>query len=148
MFLAAAESQAGIRYAARQGQRVPIHLTASGQALLSQMPERDREAILRKAGFEARGPAAARTLEEVRAQIEGGRARGWFRSASYWSADLGGVSIPVAVEGRVFSLTVAGPLFRVEAKEELHARLLHRAVAEAFGPDHAARTLSGMRVLV
>ena len=112
------------------------------------MPERDREAILRKAGFEARGPAAARTLEEVRAQIEGGRARGWFRSASYWSADLGGVSIPVAVEGRVFSLTVAGPLFRVEAKEELHARLLHRAVAEAFGPDHAARTLSGMRVLV
>ena len=216
VFLEVAESPAGIRYAARQGARVPIHLTASGQALLSQMPERDREAILRKAGFEARGPAAARDLAEVRAQIAAGRARGWFRSASYWSADLGGVSIPVVVGapagergaegpgaagqgswsaqtdgrapgaqgsaadgsgaqgaraqisgaqvsgaqasggraagargsgGRVFSLTVAGPLFRVEAKEEAHARLLHRAVAEAFGPDHAARTLTGMRVL-
>ncbi|MDF2232432.1 IclR family transcriptional regulator [Albimonas sp. CAU 1670] len=147
VFLAAAESPAGIRYAARQGQRVPIHLTASGQALLSQMPERDREAILRKAPFDRRGPAAARDAAEVRAQIAEGLARGWFRSASYWSADLGGVSIPVSVEGRMFSLTVAGPLFRVADKEEAHARLLHRAVAESFGPDHAARTLSGLRLL-
>ena len=38
VFLDVIESPAAVRYAAAPGKRVPIHVTASGQALLSQMP--------------------------------------------------------------------------------------------------------------
>ena len=43
VFLDVAESPAAVRYAARPGKRVPIHVTATGQALMSQMPDRDRD---------------------------------------------------------------------------------------------------------
>ncbi len=135
VFLDVVESPAPIRYTAAPGKRVPIHVTASGQALLSQMSDRDREVLLRKARFDGHGPNAPRNLDEVRAQIAEGRARGWFRSASNYSPDLGGVSVPVVMGDRIFSITVAGPLFRVADKADTHAQAIQAAIAEAVEAD-------------
>jgi len=138
------ESPAAVRYAAGIGKRVPIHVTASGQALLSQMPKRDCEVLLRRATFGTWGRNAARSVEEVKAQMEAGRARGWFMSASYYSPDLGGATVPVVLGDRIYSITVAGPLYRVSEKFEYHAREIYDAIAREFGADHSARTLTGM----
>lgn len=144
VFLDVIESPAAVRYAAAPGKRVPIHVTASGQALLSQMPERDREVLLRKAAFGTWGPNAPKDIAEVHAQMADGRARGWFRSASHYSPDLGGVAVPVVLGERVFSVTVAGPLFRVAEKAEAHALAIYEAIAAELGQDFCARTLKGI----
>ncbi|MCC8967281.1 IclR family transcriptional regulator [Bradyrhizobium sp. Pear76] len=136
VFLDVIESEAAVRYTANPGKRVPIHLTASGLALLSQFDERDRQIILRKATYEARGPNAPRNVEEVRAELEAGKLRGWFRSASYYTPDLGGVAVPVAVNNRHFAITVAGPLFRAETKFEDFAREILAAITEEYGDQH------------
>ncbi len=140
VFLEVIESGAPIRYAAQPGKRVPIHLTASGQALLSRMPPGDRDVILRKVGFDSCGPNAPRSVEEVNQQIAAGQARGWFVSASAYSPDLGGVAIPVEINDRVFAITVAGPLFRVGEKAEEHARAIRDAIVRELGPEYAPQT--------
>lgn len=141
VFLDVVESSAAVRYAAQLGNRVPIHVTASGQTLLSQMPERDCEVLLRKASFGNWGPNAARSIDEVRAQMEAGRRRGWFLSASNYSPDLGGVAVPIVLGDRVFSVTVAGPLYRVADKFEYHAQEIYAAIGRELGEDYCARTL-------
>lgn len=144
VFLDVVESSAPVRYAAKPGTRVPIHITASGQALLSQMPERDRDVILRKVEFGGFGPNAPKTLDEVRALMDISARRGWFHSASNYSPDLGGVAVPVVVGDKIFSVTVAGPLFRVADKSDTHARAIHAAIAHELGPRHSAETLTGI----
>ncbi|UCI31943.1 IclR family transcriptional regulator [Mesorhizobium sp. B4-1-4] len=143
VFLEVIESQAPVRYTATPGKRVPIHLTASGLALLSQFEERDREIVLRKATFEERGPKGPRNLDEVRAELEAGRRRGWFSSASYYTPDLGGVAIPVMINSRIFAVTVAGPLFRAEAQFAAFASGICEAVAAEYGPDYGRYTPKG-----
>ncbi|QIE55045.1 IclR family transcriptional regulator [Pikeienuella piscinae] len=123
------ESRAPVRYAARPGDRVPIHATASGQALLAQMPSRDVDVILRKADYVRYGAGTPMTRAEVLKGLEEGKARGWFASASNYSADLGGVAAPVAMAGRIFAVTVAGPLFRVGDRMEETAKYLIDALA-------------------
>lgn len=146
VFLDVIESEAAVRYAANPGKRVPIHLTASGLALVSLLPDRDREVILRKVTFEERGPNAPSNLQEVRAELTAGQERGWFRSASYYSPDLGGVAVPVIVDDRTFAITVAGPLFRVETKSDEHAAMIYEEIARELGPDHSRSTLKGIRI--
>lgn len=147
VFLDVVESDAPIRYAATPGKRVPIHVTASGQALLSQMTERDREVLLRKATFGGYGPNAARSVEEVRTQMAEGCARGWFYSSSFYSRDLGGVSVPVVIGDRVYAVTVAGPIFRVKDKSAKHAALIYQAVADELGADHTGETLKDIQTM-
>jgi IclR family acetate operon transcriptional repressor len=119
--LDAVESRQAIRYTISAGKRLPIHVTASGQALLSCLPAKACDVILRRARYGCWGPNAAPDMAGVRAQMSTGAARGWYQSASYFSPDLGGVAVPVSIDDRHFSVTVAGPLFRVADKAEDHA---------------------------
>jgi DNA-binding IclR family transcriptional regulator len=133
VFLDVIESQSSVRYAAEPGKRVPIHITATGQALLSKFSEQDRQIVLRKASFGSFGPNAPTNVEDVIQQIEVGQARGWFDSASHFSPDLGGVSVPVELSNRIFAITVGGPLFRVQDKTETHASAIRLAIADEIG---------------
>jgi DNA-binding IclR family transcriptional regulator len=146
VFLEVVESSAAVRYAAQLGNRVPIHITASGQTLLSQMPDKDREVLLRKTVYGCWGPNAATSVDGVRQQMAEAAERGWFISASNYSPDLGGVAVPIVLGDRIFSVTVAGPLYRVVDKFEENARLIYEAIARELGPDHSARTLKGIKV--
>lgn len=146
VFLGVVESSAAVRYAAQLGNRVPIHVTASGQTLLSQMPEKDREVLLRKTVYGCWGPNAATSVEGVRDQMREAAERGWYISASNYSPDLGGVAVPVVLGDRIFSVTVAGPLYRVADKFQENARQIYAAISRELGPDHQARTLKGIKI--
>ena len=146
VFLEVVESSAAVRYAAQLGNRVPIHVTASGQTLLSQMPEKDREVLLRKTEYGCWGPNAAKSIDEVRAQMTEAAQRGWFVSASNYSPDLGGVAVPVVLGDRIYSITVAGPPYRVTDKFEENARRIYEAIARELGEDHQQRTLKGIHI--
>lgn len=141
VFVDVVEARAGVRYAASAGNRVPLHATASGQALLSQLPDKDLGVLLRRVRFERYAEHSPMSIDAVLAQIGTGRRRGWFRSASHYSPDLGGVAVPVADGHRMYAVTVAGPLYRVQDKAVQHARCLHETIARVYGPDHSSRTL-------
>ena len=144
IFLEVVPSTERVRYVAEAGQRLPIHATASGMAILSQWPPNQRLAVLRKAEFHRYGSGTPLSIEAVEDRIRVALHRGWFESASNYSVDLGGVSIPLIVAGRIYSFTVAGPLTRVESIMPSIAQQLHAAVALHLGADYLAKTISNL----
>lgn len=144
VFLEVIPSPQRVRYAAEVGQQVPLHATASGHAILSQWSQSQREAFLRRTTFERYGSGTPMSVEAVEGQMSAGLARGWFRSASNYSVDLGGVALPVAIAGRIYSVTVAGPLNRITGEMSAIAREMHDAVALHFGRDYLSCEIHGL----
>lgn len=147
VFLSVIESPHAIRYTAQPGKRVPMHATATGQALLCQMPGQRRAVLLRNATYERFGSGTPMTAGEVEAIIQQSLGRGWFMSASAYSQDLGGVSIPLPLNGRMLSATVAGPLFRMGSLMEETAVQMQAAVKRHFGKDYFNRHLPALHQL-
>lgn len=141
VFLEVIESQALVRYAAKVGTRVPLHATATGQSIMSQMTPAQQSTILRKAEFKRYGPGTPMSIQAVEASMREALGRGWFVSSSAFTADLGGIAIPIVIGERIFALTVAGPWFRVEERLEQMAHIMHNAVALHLGPDTLGKHL-------
>ncbi|MCD0501759.1 IclR family transcriptional regulator [Bordetella petrii] len=116
LFVETVESPSAVRYAAPVGKRVPLHLTATGRALLSQMSGSERAAILEKAAYDRYTDSTLMSAAQVQAEIETSLARGWFQGNAEFTQDLGGVALPFAVGERHFALLVAGPMFRVASR--------------------------------
>lgn len=140
-------SPAAVRYAAEVGNRVPLHATASGQAILSQWTEAQRNTALRKVVFERYGSGTPLSIEAVESQMRAGLQRGWFRSASNFSIELGGVSLPVPLAGRIFALTVAGPISRIESSMPAIGLMMQQALAERLGRDFLTTAIKGLTLL-
>lgn len=126
LFVETVESPSPVRYAAPVGKRVPLHLTATGRALLSQMTPTERAAILKKATFERHSDTTRMSPDEVETEIQASLARGWFQGNAEYSPDLGGVALPFAVGERRFAMLVAGPMFRVQTRLPALAHLLQQ----------------------
>ncbi|MEI4484883.1 helix-turn-helix domain-containing protein [Frigidibacter sp. MR17.14] len=135
------QSKLAVRYMAEPGRRVPLHGTASGQAIMCQMGAAQQAAILRRAVFERYGSGSPMSIEEVEARIRTSLARGWFESASAFSQDLGGVSVPLPLGGKPFSVTVAGPLFRVLPRVGEIAAQMHATIGRHMGEEYLARNV-------
>ncbi|MFC4278823.1 IclR family transcriptional regulator [Achromobacter aloeverae] len=138
LFIETVESPSAVRYAAPVGKRVPLHVTATGRALLSQMSAADRAAILEKAAYERYTDTTRVSAEQVEAEIAASIARGWFEGNAEYTQDLGGVAMPFAVGERRYALLVAGPMFRVasrlpELAQRLRERLEGYLAAQAAG---------------
>lgn len=144
VFLEVIDSPARVRYAAESGQRVPIHSTASGWSILSQWSPSQRASLLRKVEFERYGSGTPMSVDAVEDRIRVGLHRGWFKSASAYSVDLGGVSIPLIFSDRIYAITVAGPLNRVEAIMPEIAVRMHDAIGSHFGADYLTTQIKGL----
>ena len=141
VFVDVVESSFPIRYNAEIGQRVPLHATAAGRALLSILPPADRAALLRKADYVKFAPAALMSAGAVEAEIEASRRRGYFLNNNGYSLDLLGVAIPLQVPDRHLCLLVAGPAYRTEQKVESLAALLRNEASQRHylrspAPEH------------
>jgi DNA-binding IclR family transcriptional regulator len=114
LFVDAVESPHAIRYTARPGKRIPLHVTATGRALLSQLSPEERGVVLRKATFERYTPTTPMSIEAVETEIVRSMRLGWFEGHAEYTDSLGGVALPLGLPHRQFAVLVAGPMFRVE----------------------------------
>jgi DNA-binding IclR family transcriptional regulator len=128
VYVDAVESPHAIRYTAKPGKMIPLHVTATGRALLSQMAPADRSSVLRRATFERYTPTTLMSVAAVETEIKKSLERGWFEGNAEFTADLGGVALPLKLPHRQFAVTVAGPMFRVGSRLAELARVMAREV--------------------
>ncbi|MEO4000830.1 IclR family transcriptional regulator [Mesorhizobium sp. CAU 1732] len=147
VFLEVIESKASVRYTAKVGTRVPLHGTATGQAIMSQLPPAQQTSLLRKAVFKRYGEGSPMSIEAVEDSIRVSLNRGWFVSSSAFTPDLGGIAVPIVFGDRAFAMTVAGPWFRVGKRLEEFAHLMHEGVALHLGQDYLAKNVKGLKSL-
>jgi DNA-binding IclR family transcriptional regulator len=129
VFVDSVESPHAIRYTAKPGKMVPLHVTATGRALLSQMTLPERSTILRRANFERYTASTLMSVAAVEKEIKRSIERGWFEGNAEFTADLGGVALPLKMPHRQFAVLVAGPTFRVKARSEELAGIMHKEVS-------------------
>jgi len=116
VFVDAVESSHAIRYTASPGKLVPLHVTATGRALLSMLSPADRTSVLRRATFERYTPTTLMSVAAVEKEIQRSLQRGWFEGDAEFTTDLGGFAMPLHMPHRHFALLVAGPMFRIKSR--------------------------------
>jgi DNA-binding IclR family transcriptional regulator len=129
IFLCAVESAQAIRYTAHVGKTVPLHTTATGRALLTQLPEQTRATILRRTNFERYTPASLMSIEAVEREMALSLDRGYFEGIAEYSLDLGGYALALNHRERQLALLVAGPLWRVAPMKDDILRIMREEIS-------------------
>ncbi len=126
MFVDVAESRQPVRYFARVGDRVPIHASSAGRALLAQMSAEERQTLYRRIDFTGYSATTPMTAAHVEVELAEAKARGWHQSNAEYTPDLAGVALPMPYTGRRLSIVVVGPVSRCLERRAETAALLHR----------------------
>jgi DNA-binding IclR family transcriptional regulator len=128
IFIAVVESDQAVRYTANVGKLVPIHVTATGRALLSQLSAEECAAVLRKANFERYTKATLMSADTIEQQIALSLKRGWFEGSGEFTGDLGGVACPLTRSQRHLAVMVGGPMQRIRPRYAQIAKLIHAEI--------------------
>jgi IclR family transcriptional regulator, acetate operon repressor len=96
------------------GRRTPLHDTSNGKVLLAFADEADLERVLSRP-LERATPRTITEPDELRAQLEAVRERGWAQTLEELEQGLNAIAAPVRdAERRVIAaLSVSGPAFRM-----------------------------------
>lgn len=129
MFVEVAESRQPVRYFAQVGDRVPIHASSAGRALLSQMSVEERQLLYRKIDFQAYSATTPMTPERVEADLSEAAERGYHQSNAEYTPDLAGVAMALPYAARRLSIVVVGPVSRCLERRPETAGILARHIA-------------------
>jgi IclR family acetate operon transcriptional repressor len=102
----------------------PMHSTSAGKALLSAMPVPEREKMIAEMRLDRVTGATITQRSRLIRDIEEGTGRGWFASRGENVDDVMGIAAFVNIGGDTFTVTVAGPIHRMDPKVEKHAKRL------------------------
>lgn len=142
VYLEVVESPHRVKLAAMPGQRLPVHSTASGKALLAFVPPEELERLL-PAELTRYTERTLATREALLRDLEATRERGYAVSYQEHEAGISAVAAPVLdMRGRpIAAVAVAGPAFRLTRERISEIATAVRATAEAIARDVGAISL-------
>lgn len=129
------ESPDVIRYTASVGQRLPMHVTSAGRAILSQYSPSERAALLKRIHYRPYESDAYLTPEAVESDIREHQAAGWFVNHAHYASGLAGIAVPFPFRNRRNAIVLGAPMARVAGRMEALGALL-RDTVQAFLRDH------------
>lgn len=130
VFLDVEESSADIRFIANIGQRLPIHVTAAGRAILAQYSTKERGALLNRIKYQAYEKDTYMSAEDVERDVLRGIKLGWHENQGIYAPGVAGLAVPFAFRGRRNSIALGGPVSRIQPKRKALAAMLGEAVSD------------------
>lgn len=112
--IAARQSRLPLRYVLDVGERIALHASALGKAILGQLsPE---EAADRLKGMRLTAVTAKTITNPVQllADLKQGRRRGWFEARSEGAEDVTALAVTASLAGQIVGISLAGPAARIE----------------------------------
>lgn len=128
VFLDVVESSADIRFIANVGQRLPMHVTSAGRAILAQYSPSERAATLKRIKYQSYEKDTFMTPESVEADIEASAANGWYVNLGIYAPGVAGVAVPFPFRGRCNAIALGGPVSRIEKQIDSIGALLRESV--------------------
>lgn len=138
IFLDVVESTKSVRYFAEVGDRVPVHASSVGRAILAQHSPDERRAIYRKIKFEQFSGTTPMNAESIETELRMAVERGYHQSSSEYIADLAGVALALPIGARQLSIVVAGPTSRCLERRPETAATMRKALERIS--DHLTMT--------
>lgn len=134
LYLDVVESTQPVHYAARPGERRPLHTSSVAKAILARLAPAERELVLAQAQYTRYTDSTLATREALLADVERTAAQGWASNVGESVADLTGLAVALDLGGEWYALCMAGPTPRVWAQRDLNLGHLQEA-AQAIRRD-------------
>ncbi|MDE0234111.1 MAG: IclR family transcriptional regulator [bacterium] len=122
------------------GSRLPAHLSSLGKAILSAMPTREAEGVLREMDFQRRTTTTVTGVDDYRAQLEEARIKGIALNDQELTAGLRSVSAPVFHDTEVIGAVGVATLATradIETLENVYGPIL-KSFAETISGEISA----------
>ena len=128
------DSPQPLRMAGELGTREPAHCTALGKAMISSLPEQERERLIAKMDLEQAPGQGVRTVEELRDLLEETAQRGWALDNEEHFEGVRCVAAGICnAEGRtIAAISVSGPSVRLTDKKISETVPMLKAMAAAI----------------
>jgi len=128
IYLEVLESPHTIRYAPVAGDFRGLHANSLGKALISMLdPMRCHELLASHAPLTRYNEDTLTTPEAVMADLDRSRQRGWFMNLGESIPDVCALAWPARLSGETYAMSIAGPRYRIESRQEEFARMLRAA---------------------
>lgn len=122
------ETPADIRYIVNVGQRLPIHVTAAGRAILAQYSDAERAATLNRIKYRAYEKATFMTPESVEMDIRKSAQNGWYINPGIYQSGVAGIAVPFPYREQRYAIVLGGPISRIEGRTDSLGKLLRESV--------------------
>jgi IclR family transcriptional regulator, acetate operon repressor len=138
VFLDSVETSKGLRVGARVGRFMPAHCTASGKAMLAQLPPEELRRLYGSGPLDQMTSRSLSTPERLEAELEAVRRRGYATNFGESEDDVAAVAVAVPGQPgmRRAAITVSAPLTRMDED---------RGASVAAATARAAAGLPGFR---
>ncbi len=113
-----------IRYNGQVGDLLPLHSTASGKALLGALPLAERLELVGRLKLSRETRDTITQRKQLLADIEQGAKRGWWTTRSENAPDVMAMAALVDIGPDLYTISVAGPVTRMEPRLEAMAKRL------------------------
>ncbi|WP_424811330.1 IclR family transcriptional regulator [Roseococcus sp. YIM B11640] len=122
-----------LRYMRDPGERLSMHGSALGKALLALMPAAEMRRLIRSRPLRALGPATITDPDALEADIDETRARGWSWVCDEAAEGVAAIAIAGLVGEEPLAISLAGPTGRIEASKPAYLAALEEIRPQLFG---------------
>ena len=136
LYLLVLDSPHIVRYTARAGEFKPLHSSSIGKSLLSLMSDDALDAWIKS---HALPRVTANTITSARAlkrNLQESRAHGYYMTRGENVADVMAVAAPVNAGSMQLAIAIAGPLHRMEERQEKHVERLLETIRTLERQSH------------
>ncbi|MDF3881541.1 IclR family transcriptional regulator [Cupriavidus basilensis] len=132
---AAAASRLPLRYILNVGERVALHASALGKAMLGLLPEDDARARLDAIRRPAVTPHTVVDVDRLIEQLQRGRELGWYEAQDEGTPGVTALAVSLWLGGQPVGLSLAGPADRIEKNRGTYLSAL-REVSQALQAEN------------
>lgn len=127
VYLKVIESRHPVRYSAQAGDQRPLHASSIGKAILLQLPQPEREALLAGSRLTRITSNTITSRERLEQDLAAGLKRGWTQSRGENVPDVHAIAVPLRIANEPYGLAVAGPGHRMASSLDRQVKRLLRA---------------------
>ena len=124
IYLDIVHSENPIRYVAMPGEIKQIHSNSLGKALFSEFSSDEQAAICKTLSFERHNEKTIVDTDEFMLHIQEEKKLGRYTNFGETLPDVGALAWPVHLSGMLFAISIAGPLYRIQANIDEFAEKL------------------------
>lgn len=134
--VAARPSPLRLRYILDVGERVALHASALGKALLGALPAEALAAELEHLRLRAVTADTVIRLDALAEQLARGRAAGWYETRGEGIEGVRALAVSGWLNGQPAALSLAGPTARMDEHHEIYLRALQAARSTLLADEH------------
>ncbi len=130
VYLEVHESHHSIRFMVGVGDTRDLHSNSMGKAILATLTPAERARVLQGLSYRRHSPRTLVTPEALEADIEKGRARGWWGNEGETAPDALAVAVPVRIGAEWYGVSVVGPAARMSPSLDSLVQALRETAAD------------------